>query len=143
MKKKINNQKGFTLIELVMVIAILGLLAAVAIPAFTDYETQAKDSAMKGVAGGVRAGIMTQWMAVSPKAYPAVLDGVDAGAGVVVCKADNPSFTAVLKQGGITDGTADVGWRKKTPTDYAYKTGAATEMVYRYTAASGSFIELP
>ena len=44
-------QKGFTLIELVMVIVILGVLAAVALPKFVDLKGDAQQAAMSGVAG--------------------------------------------------------------------------------------------
>lgn len=44
-------QRGFTLIELVMVIVILGVLAAVAIPKFVDLKSDAQQAAMTGVAG--------------------------------------------------------------------------------------------
>ena len=48
-----NKQGGFTLIELVMVIVILGILAATALPKFVDLSGDAETAAIKGVAGGL------------------------------------------------------------------------------------------
>lgn len=55
--KTINrrNQSGFTLIELVVVITILGILAAFAIPRFASLETEARIGAIQGLAGSVRS----------------------------------------------------------------------------------------
>lgn len=50
-----TQQSGFTLIELVVVITILGILAAFAVPRFAGLETKARVAAVNGMAGSVRA----------------------------------------------------------------------------------------
>jgi MSHA pilin protein MshA len=52
-----KNEKGFTLIELVMVIVLLGILAAVAIPRFVDLGASADQAAADGGIGGIKSGV--------------------------------------------------------------------------------------
>nr|WP_152638824.1 prepilin-type N-terminal cleavage/methylation domain-containing protein [Marinobacter santoriniensis] len=50
-----RNEKGFTLIELVMVIVILGILAAFALPRFADLGGDARASSVQGLAGAMKS----------------------------------------------------------------------------------------
>ncbi|MFA6358230.1 MAG: prepilin-type N-terminal cleavage/methylation domain-containing protein [Candidatus Omnitrophota bacterium] len=115
-------KKGFTLIELIMIIVILGILAAVAVPKYFDLQASAKVAAEKGVVGGVRAGIYTYF--ANNKLYPGTLDSA-----VLACSAATPCFDTVLQQGGITS-----DWTKSGLT---YTGPAGT--VYTYTPATGDF----
>ena len=56
-----NKQQGFTLIELVAVIVILGALAVVALPRFIDLQDEAEQAAAEGVAGAVSAAFATNF----------------------------------------------------------------------------------
>ncbi len=59
MKKSV--QQGFTLIELMIVVAIIGILAAVAIPAYQDYTVRAKISEGLSLAASAKTGVSEFW----------------------------------------------------------------------------------
>ncbi|RYF80757.1 MAG: pilin, partial [Comamonadaceae bacterium] len=54
-------QKGFTLIELMIVVAIIGILAAIALPAYQDYTIRTQVSEGQVLMGGAKNGVMDFW----------------------------------------------------------------------------------
>ena len=71
-------QKGFTLIELMIVVAIIGILAAIAIPAYQDYTIRAQVSEGLAMAGATKAAVAESFS--QSGVWPA--DNVAAGIGV-------------------------------------------------------------
>jgi len=55
MMRRIRNRKGFTLVELMIVVAIIGILAAIAIPNFLNFRLKAKTSEAKSNLGAIRS----------------------------------------------------------------------------------------
>lgn len=55
--RKLGSRKGFTLIELMIVVAIIGILAAIAIPQFANMVTKSQEGATKGNLGTIRSAL--------------------------------------------------------------------------------------
>ncbi|PIR26906.1 MAG: hypothetical protein COX62_09150 [Deltaproteobacteria bacterium CG_4_10_14_0_2_um_filter_43_8] len=126
------NQKGFTLIELVLVIAILGILAIAAMPRFLELATSAEQASRDGVIGAVRAGVQLSRANDMIEnggtgSYPAALDTAAVGA----CAGD--CFNGIL-----ANGIDDASWQKVDTTTYSFDDGNGA-VNYSYTQATGLF----
>jgi len=95
-------QKGFTLIELMIVVAIIGILAAIAIPAYQDYTIRAQVSEGLTLASDIKAGV-AEYMAQTG-AWPADL----AEAGVASAGAADSKAARYVAEIDVVDGTITV-----------------------------------
>ena len=122
------TRRGYTLIEIVLVIATLGIIAIVALPRFIDTSSQAVEAQEDGVVGAVRSGIDVYGSKSLAQArtptYPETLDSAADGEAA----AANPFFGTIIYPGIIND------WDKGN-LSYVGPTG----QLYNYDPTLGTF----
>ena len=146
-----TNQKGFTLIELVVVIVILGILAVTAVPKFIDLTSDARVSAMKAVQGNIES-------AVSIAQSKALIEGQTGATGEVTiggtvyalvfgypAVAADGDFTGTGTGNGLgvaglveVSGDIDSATLEGTYTHTSATTPASCKLVYTNAANSSS-----
>lgn len=126
-----KQHAGFTLIELVIVIVILGILAATALPRFTDLSTDARRASLQGLAGGVRSGAMIARATQLAKGFTSgtavTLDGT-------VVAMSNGYPTAASISSAITDFTGFAVTTSGTSATFSLQTSCEVQ----YSASTGS-----
>jgi prepilin-type N-terminal cleavage/methylation domain-containing protein len=107
-----NRKRGFTLIELMIVVAIIGILAAIAIPKFAELIRKSSEGASKGNLGGLRSALTIYYGDMEGQ-YPDHISGLTLGGkyigAIPVAKVPNYHNDSSSELDGPLAVTTDVG----------------------------------
>ena len=124
------KKNAFTMIELVFVIVILGILAAIAIPKFAATRTDAIIAKGRSDVASIRSGIINERQTRLIKGETSFIDPADLSTS-------DGLFAGVLTY-PIKDSTDEGHWHKLDDTTYTFKIGDQT-CTFKYTQSSGKF----
>lgn len=141
-----TNKKAFTMIELVFVIVVLGILAAVAVPKFAATRTDAQISKGRAEISAIRSAIVTERQSRLIRGSSSFITRLDSGVGAntedVKIFDSNETISATsptLLSTGITTQDADGHWMKTGNNTYTYKIeGVAVTFTYYPTDTAGT-----
>ena len=112
-----KHQRGFTLIELVVVIVMIGFLAVNAIPKFIDLTVQAKQANIEGMAGGFATGVSlvrSQWESEARPKDTSGINLVSYDGTTVYLTSEDSATTPAIRPGYIVGTSSTAGINSKT-----------------------------